>query len=401
MIQEYFLQEPAEKDAVKAYKPEGISKRLFSADNGNCWYVQFSEDGDNEGIAKRLSDVDEYVRAHFHVTLLDDGCSAYFNGRLYPLVSGFEYKLRKLLYLTSAINHDEKSASNIADLESQDFGQIFTLLFIDTAFMGKVKEEVKTRNREVFSKADVIAAIESIDENTLWDALLGKDSVPTLRRRFNDVREYRNDVMHSHHLNWKRFREILSLYKAINSELNKALHDIEVVESKAPSKPTFNQTLDGALRAQEQLSTLAEALRPSLEEMHRLSELYTQNPALLESMKRMSEITAGYTVSPELQKTLEQFSQLSKAYTSSPAFLELQEQFRNMAKLKVDIPPAIQELHEIAQNLSVPKIEIPPELLRLQKSLDSIHLEDEPKGTDENEEQTDNSDNDNVDGGND
>ena len=401
MIQEYLIQEPAEKDAVKAYKPEGINKRLFSADNESCWYVQFSEDGENEGIAKRLSDVDEYVCAHFHVIFLEDGCSAYFNRRLYPLVSGFEYKLRKLLYLTSTINHDEKSASNIADLESQDFGQIFTLLFIDTTFMGKVKEEVKTRNREIFSKADVIAAIESIDENTLWDTLLGKDSVPTLRRRFYDVREYRNDVMHSHHVNWKRYREILFLYKAINSELDMALHDIEVVESKVSSKPTFNQTLEGALRTQEQLSLLAEALRPSMEEMHRLSELYTQNPALLESMKRMSEIASGYTVSPELQKTLEQFSQLSKAYTPSPAFLELQKQFKNMAKLKVDIPPAIQKLHEIVQTLSVPKIEIPPELLRLQKSLESLHLEDEPKGTDENEEQTDNSDNDNVDGGND
>ncbi len=401
MIQEYLLQEPAEKVAVKAYKPEGISKRLFSADNGNCWYVHFSEDGENEGIAKRLSDVDEHVRGHFHVISLEDGCSAYFNGRLYPLVSGFEYKLRKLLYLTSAINHDEKSASNIADLETQDFGQIFTLLFIDTAFMGKVKEEVKTRNREIFSKADVIAAIEAIDENTLWDALLGKDSVPTLRMRFNDVREYRNDVMHSHHLNWKRFREILSLYKAINSELNKALHDIEVVESKTPSKPTFNKTLDSALRAQEQLSALADALKPSLEEMSRLSDLYTQNPALTEAIKRMSETTSGYIVSPELQKTLEQLSQLSKAYTPSPAFLELQEQFKNMATLKGDIPPANQKLHEIAQNLTVPKIEIPPELLRPQRSIDPLHLQGETTGTDEKEEQNDTSDNGSVDGGND
>lgn len=399
MIQEYLLQELAEKDDIEAYKPEGISKRIFSANNGSCWYVQFSEDGENEGIAKRLSYVDEHVRGHFHVTLLEDGCSAYFNGRLYPLVSGFEYKLRKLLYLTSAINHDEKSASNIADLESQDFGQIFTLLFIDTAFMGKVKEEVKTRNKEIFSKTDVIAAIKSIDENTLWDALLGKDSVPTLRRRFRDVREYRNDVMHSHHLNWKRFREILSLYKAINSELNKALHDIEVVESKVPIKPTFNQTLDDALRAQEQLSALAESMRPGLEEMHRLSDFYTQNSALLKSVKRMSEITSGYSVSPELQKTMEQLSQLSKDYMSSSSLLELQEQFKNMTKLKVDIPPAIQKLHEIAQNLLVPKIEIPPELLRLQKSLDALHLQNKPTGADE-KRINNNANNDNIDGGN-
>ena len=72
MIQEYLLQEPAEKDAVKAYKPEGIRKRMFSADKGSCWYVQFSEEGENEGIAKRLSDVDEHVRSHFRVIQLED-----------------------------------------------------------------------------------------------------------------------------------------------------------------------------------------------------------------------------------------------------------------------------------------------------------------------------------------
>ncbi len=399
MIQEYLLQELAEKDAVKAYKPKDIKKRMYSADNGKCWYVQFSVEGENEENAKQLSEVDEYMRGAFHVTILESGCSAYFNKRLFPLVSGFENKLRKLLYLTSAINHDNKSAGNIADLESQDFGQIFSLLFIDTAFMGKVKDEIKNRNRDVFTKADVITAIEAIDENTLWDALLGKESVPTLRRRFIDVRKYRNDVMHSHYINWNTYKEIQSLFKSINGELNKALHDIEVVESKVPSKPTFNQTLEGALRAQEQLSALADAIKPSLEGIQQLSELYTQNPALTEALEKMRDISSAYTVSPELQRTLEQFAQMTKVYQPSPAMLELQEQLSSIAKLKVDIPPAMQKLHEIVQNLSVPKIEIPPELFRLQSSLASFQIQDEKTDEDEKEENSHTSDNENDDGG--
>lgn len=400
MIQEYLLQESAEKDLVKAYKPQGVKKKMFSADSGNCWYVQFSEDGENEEIAKRLSDVDEHIRSTFHVTVLADDCSAYFNKRLYPLVSGFEYKLRKLLYLISAINHDERSSSNIADLESQDFGQIFTLLFIDNSFMGKVKDEIKNRNREVFTKEDVIAAIESIDENTLWDALLGKDSVPTLRRRFNDVRTYRNDVMHSHHLNWRGFRAVHSLYKVINNEMNKALHDIEVVESKSPSKPTFNQTLEGAIRAQEQLSALVDAMKPSLDEMHRLSELYTQNPAISKALERASELSSAYSASPGFQSIPKQMGQYIKAYQFSPTWLEMQEQLKNMAKLKMDIPPAIRKIHEIAQRLTVPKIEIPPELLRLQSSLASFNLRDRAEDTDNTEDDKKPSEKDDNDGGN-
>ena len=399
MIQEYLLQELAEKDAIKAYKPKDIKKRMYSADNGKCWYVQFSAEGENEENAKHLSEVDEYMRGAFHVTVLESGCSAYFNKRLFPLVSGFENKLRKLLYLTSAINHDDKSAGNIANLESQDFGQIFSLLFIDTTFMGKVKDEVKNRNRDVFTKADVIAAIESINENTLWDALLGKESVPTLRRRFIDVRKYRNDVVHSHYISWKTFREILSLYKSINNELNKAIHDIEVVESKTPSKPTFNQTLEGALRAQEQLSALADAIKPSLEGIQQLSELYAQNPELTEALEKMREISSAYTASPELQKTLEQFAEMIKVYQPSPAILKLQEQMSSIAKLRVDIPPAMQKLHEIAQSLTVPKIEIPPEILRLQSSLASFQIQDQESDEDEKEDNSNPSDNENDDGG--
>lgn len=355
MIQEYLLQDATEVASMKVYNPEEIKKRLFCIDNGNSWYVQFSKDGENEEIAKRLSDVDEYIRNHFHVTLLEDGCSVYFNRRLYPLVSEFEYVLRKLLYLTSSINHDENSNSNIADIESKDFGQIFTLLFIDTAFMGKVKEEVKNRNREAFSKADVIALIESIDENTLWNVLLGKDSVPTLQKRFNDVREYRNCVMHSQHLNWKKFREILSLYKTINKELNKAIQNIEVVEGYVPNLPSFNQILNNALRAQEQLMAAADALRPSMEVVHRMSEQLSQNPDLLEAIKRLNESINTYTISPELNKTLLQLNNVAM------------------------VSPVFQKTHETVQDLVRYKNEMLPESFGLQEGLNSFPLKNTMK----------------------
>ena len=305
MIQEYLLKSPDEKDNVEAYNPpKGIAKRMFSADDGNCWYVQFSENGENEKIAKRLSDVDEYVRKTFNVTVLEHECSAYFTKRLYPLISVFEHKLRKLLYLTSAINHDEKSTSNISDLESKDFGEIFTLLFIDQVFMGKVKEKLNKQNREEFSKAGVIAVIESIDENTLWDVLLGKDSVPTLRKRFDIVREYRNDVMHSHHITWKRFKDIMSLYKKVNDELNLALSDIEVTESKA--KPTFNKTLEGALQNQKQLLSFENSFKPIFEYVYKLSELDAKKfNASLDALKSMSEISYNFDLYSEMRRSLE------------------------------------------------------------------------------------------------
>ena len=412
MIQEYLIQDLSEKDAVKAYKPKDIKKRMFSADNGNCWYVQFSLDGENEKIAKNLSEIGEHVRSAFHVTVLEDGASAYFNKRLYPLVSGFEYKMRKLLYLTSAINHDEKSSANITDLESQDFGQIFTLLFIDTTFMEKVKTEIKNRNRDFFSKTDVIAEIEAIDENTLWDVLLGKDSVPTLRKHFNDVRVYRNDVMHSHHLSWQQFRKIRFLYKTINNELTKALHDIEIVESKVPSKPSFNQTLENALQAQKNISSLTEALRPIIEETQRLSEMHVQIPALIELTKELRDASSAFNSSPELRMMREQISelcqpnpelrylqeQMKELCQPSPALRELQEQIKAIVNLKVDLSPTIQQLHDITQGLNMLKIEAPLELSRLKSSLEDVHIQNEPPTLEKTEGKHEHTDDNNENG---
>lgn len=311
MIQEYLLNSPDDKDKVEAYKPpEGITKQMFPAEVGNFWYLQFSEDGENEKIAKRLSDVDEYVRKNFNVKVLEHESSAYFTKRLYPLISVFEHKLRKLLYLKSAINHDEKSISNISDLESKDFGEIFTLLFIDTIFMGKVKEKLNKQNRESFSKASVIAAIESIDENTLWDVLLGKDSVSTLRKRFNDVRDYRNDVMHSHHISWKRFKDIMSLYKKINDELNKAILNIKVTERNNPSDMAFNKTLEGALQNQEQLLSSENLFKPISEYVYQLSELDAEKfAASLEALKHMNEISYTFNINTTklMERSIEEF----------------------------------------------------------------------------------------------
>ena len=376
MIQEYLLMDSSEKDAIKAYKPKDIKKRMFSAGNKKCWYVQFAIEGENEKIAKQLSEVDEYICKSFHVTVLENGCSAYFNERLFPLVSGFENKLRKLLYLTSAINHDDKSAGNIADLELKDFGTIFAMLFVDNDFMGKVKDDLKKRDLKHFSKTEVIAAIESINENTLWDKLLGEKTVPSLRKSFINVREYRNDVMHSHHIIWEKYIKIQSLYKAINNELDEAIHDIEVVESKITSKPTFNQTLEGALRIQKQLSELAKAMKP-------ISGLYTGNLVLSETMEKMRKISSVYNASANIQKTAEQFAQIAKTYQSSMAMLELQEQISSIAK-----------------NITVPKFEITPEILRLQNSLASFQIQD--KESDKNKGKDDSGVNDNKDdnGGN-
>ena len=330
---DYLLLDSKDKASLQKYKPQGVKKRFLAIGDSGIFCVQFNVDGENEDSAKKLSDIDEHIHKNYNVTVLENGCSTYLNRRLYPIIANFELKLRKLLYLSAVVVSDDKLTGNIVDLESKDFGQIFTMLFIDDSFMNNIKGKIKSCDKELFSKASVLALVESINEKPLWDALLTKSTVPTLRTRFNEVRLYRNDVMHSHYINWAKYKEIQKLFNSIDSELDAALHGIEIKEIVDQINPSFNETLRSALAMQETIAELSKALRPAIEEAKHISELYTM----------------------------------------SPAIAEMQKQLHALSSVKLEISPAIKSMQEVSKRLSSFKIEPPPELIKLQESLSQLN----------------------------
>lgn len=391
MIQEYLLLNEAEKEKIEAFDIKGATLKLSQLKGNGGWFVSFSLKGEKEGNAKKLSEIDSAIHSHFAVTTLQNGCSAYMNSRLYPLVSDFERKLRKLLYITSAVHKDDAASKNISDLESKDFGTIFSMLFIDNDFMTGVKENIKSRQRELFSKADIIAYIESLDENTVWDILLGKDAVPSLRSRFNDVRAYRNDVMHSHNIVWEKYKDAWKLYSDINQELDSALADVVDNEESAQENTSFNQTLQEVLEAQVQSPTYSE-LQKQLQEF---ASLYMMNPefeALQQQAKELSEI---WKPTPEMIELQEKWKEISASLIPPESYRSLIEAAKSISTIKADISPAIIELQSTISKLAIPKIEIPPEILKLQQSLSAFPSlsnwddEDEQKGADETDHSSD------------
>lgn len=60
--------------------------------------------------------------------------------------------------------------------------------------------------------------IKKLDENTLWDTLLGCDCAETLRKQFGELRAYRNDVMHAHNINLTQYRSAKRLFQKVNVE---------------------------------------------------------------------------------------------------------------------------------------------------------------------------------------
>ena len=58
-----------------------------------------------------------------------------------PLVNDFERLLREFLYLLVTQKQDDKEFINkVKDLEKKTFGNIYTDLFVDTEYMGRVKD---------------------------------------------------------------------------------------------------------------------------------------------------------------------------------------------------------------------------------------------------------------------
>ena len=163
---------------------------------------------------------------------------------MYPLINEFEHKLRKLLYIKSFLNKDDKTSNNINDLESKNLGQIFELLFTDEQFIKNVRSKVQKEMTWNFPKSEIVEEIEKIPENTVWDQLMGSKAVPSLREEFSSAKKYRNDVMHAHSINYKTYKKAKSLFIKINKQLDAEIGLIvEISEKPTPNNLSLNYNL--------------------------------------------------------------------------------------------------------------------------------------------------------------
>ena len=204
---------------------EGYSLNIHKIQDVDVWIFEIDNEKNTENVAIELSELNNRVLEKCNMTVLTNESAAYFNKRLYPLYNEFERKLRKFLYLSSSLCEDKK-AEIIKDLESKDLGGIFSLLFVDHDFVSKCRQIMKDTHKD-FTKIEILNIFKKIDENTLWDSLLGKNMVPTLRDSFDRIRIYRNDTMHAHNIDHIDYKNAKKLVERINTELDIAILSVE------------------------------------------------------------------------------------------------------------------------------------------------------------------------------
>ncbi len=220
------------------------------------------------------------------------------------MISAFEYSMRKLLYIFCALHHDEKTNERLSSLESKDFGEIFTTLFVDESFMLEVKKCINNKPHEYYTKQEVIESINSLQENTLWDQLLGATIVPTLRNKHGLVREYRNDVMHSHNITWEKYNKIKELFTQVNEELIETIQNVETKEKEEHDPLFVNMALDKIIQSPNYWENIMMPDSPYV-------RLQQQIAPLLEQQNQWKDFLK---LTPEQMKILKSFTEAENIY---------------------------------------------------------------------------------------
>lgn len=358
MIQEYlFMSDQYKADLENLSISPKVTKEITTIENSKCWTLLISVPGESMEAAKILDPLNRKVCENYRPTVLANECSAYFNKALYPIVNEFERKLRKLLYLASSLHGDENSQKVIVGLEEQELGNIFETLFSDAAFVKKAKETINKTLSWQFTRAELLDAINKLDENRLWTLLLGDDCVETLCSSFSEIRNYRNDVMHAHNIDYEQFNKAHKLFKKVNTELDSAIGKlIGAKETNTEVTSTdFNNTLSSALAA-----------------LH--------SPIDTSSMLAASEALKGIVsnqpiINPEVSKSLSQIGRLAMGeYTLKPEVTAAIANLSKIAAVQSDMAPAMRAINDITKQIASYKIEIPPAVTELQQRLSEIEF---------------------------
>lgn len=227
MVLEYLFLDKASQEEVKKFndslynnfpvKQLKIDYKEF--DSQEYWAIKYEYGGNGETQAKLFSAINGAFITVFNPIVLVNESAEYFNKVLYPLINKFERYLRKFLYIRVVQFDVNKFEHILKEIETKDFGEIYNILFVDHKFISEVKSKIKSLN----TRAEILDAIADFEENTAWDILVNNGTLSLIKENFDKIKDYRNDVMHAHNINFDTYKKAKKLFNEANSELEKEI----------------------------------------------------------------------------------------------------------------------------------------------------------------------------------
>ena len=188
--------------------------------------VTISVNSDSIDAARVLSEIrDDVLKEHDDsVRMLEDGPSEKFDRVLFELIATFERRFRELLSVGICSDKGSLDDERIGELEEKNLGELFEIAFTNLEFNNKVKSVVNDKKSRRFEKKDLVKAIEQMEENSLWSQYFNDDRLTTVADDHEDIREFRNKVMHAHRMSYREYRRARTLAEKANREMSRVIY---------------------------------------------------------------------------------------------------------------------------------------------------------------------------------
>ena len=292
--------------------PDGTNHKIGPYGNRDVYTVTVSLKERTVRTATSLANYRDHVltleknkeASKRNIKCLCDDASRFFCAKLYPRFSEFETSLRTVVVIALCADRDSFDSEVAASLETLSLEKLGERLFTDRTF---VKEARKAVDTYYIRKDALLRRIAGTKEKTIWDGLFG-DDLSSVKTHFDDIRGYRNDVMHFHTMNAGKYKEALSLVGSVNRDLrsyiDKSLANVNYPTEKA----------EGAKRAllelAETYSDIAREYQRSILPMAKMLSGYQDTCSQLmrglspyqDQLKRMQESLSSImpSISPSL-----------------------------------------------------------------------------------------------------
>lgn len=302
MVLEYLIPTEEIEEEIKDYSSNMIKQKLISIDSSKILSIDM--EGENLKTAKGLSKVHSEIMENNSYIILNNGCSEYFNKRLFPLINDFERKLRKLLYLVSAFqrNQNIQGIENVKSLEEKDLGKVFDLVFTDKNFNDEIRKKINKDITWSYTKKWIIEEInKNFVEITLWNQLFD-DSLSIVSENYLVIKNCRNDVMHAHDMDYDNYLKTEELFTDVNNQIDEYIYKTLIKGKLSVEKIiSFNENLSEGLKMQAE--SISSALKPLSEEMSILLQTINGLKEVLpnNNLKEITEILSSFT--QELKST--------------------------------------------------------------------------------------------------
>ncbi|SEK48119.1 hypothetical protein SAMN02910353_00702 [Ruminococcus sp. YRD2003] len=310
--------------AIKAFEAIDLHKEIREFDDSSVWILSFTTQKDTLEAAQHLSYInDDIIR--FNPKVLHNESASHFNKAIFPKINDFERKLRHLLYLKCSLyndNVDDKSKVVLAELEKEDLGKVYELLFADKQMINMFRKKVNEKNS---SKLYYQKILNDLSENSIWNIVIGNNSDDFIKQHFLDIIDYRNDTMHAHNISYADYLKQKNTFEKaidfIDSEINKIISNPVSAEATETTVNTLyngilNQRLDNIIPKRPFISPLDSQWMALLKQ-----ELYPRENVLQyqyeDILKELpEEVISHENINEHITKALESYTKSKKEENS-------------------------------------------------------------------------------------